>query len=47
MAYAETDNMKAAENKLLKFKPEHNVHEISNAQEKKGYVYAIKGSKRQ
>ena len=37
--------MKKSENKLLKAKPRHNDHKKSNAAEKSGYVYVLKGKK--
>ena len=46
MYYAETENMKEAENKLLESKDHrHNVRRRSNVEEKRGYVYVIKGRK--
>lgn len=45
--YSRTQNMKAAENKLLQAGPgRHNVQKTSGAQPKPGKVYTIKGKKR-
>lgn len=44
--YSRTQNMKAAEDKLLKAGPgRHNVQKTSGAQSKPGTVYTIKGKK--
>ena len=46
MYVAPTTNMMKAEDKLLgSGYGVHNVHEMSNAQETNGYIYAIKGKK--
>ena len=46
MYYAETENMKTAENRLLDYRDyRHNVQKSSNAQEKAGYIYVIQGRK--
>ena len=45
--YSGTQNMKAAENKLLQAGPgRHNVQKTSGAQPKPGTAYTIKGAKR-
>ena len=45
--YSQTQNMKAAEDKLLKAGPgRHNVQKTSGAQPKPGAAYTIKGAKR-
>jgi len=47
MYYAETTNMKRAENLLLAANDtRHNVHEVSNADDSPGYVYFIQGQRR-
>lgn len=43
MLFAKTQNMYYAENRLLEHRPRHNKQRISNAPEKSGYVYVIKG----
>ena len=46
MYYFKTENMRKAEDKLLEQAPGiHNVQQRSNAEDKPGYVYAIKGRK--
>ena len=48
MYYAKTQNMRLAENRLLKSRKgdyRYNDHETSNQDEKPGYVYLIKGRK--
>ena len=46
MYYANTDNMKSAEDKLFKIKvPPENVQTRSNISEEPGYVYVIVGTK--
>ena len=50
MFYAETTNMKSAENKLLQLASEneagrHNDHRNSNVGNENGYVYIIQGKK--
>ena len=40
-----TQNMRKAEDRLLQQAGTHNVQERSNAPDKPGYVYAIKGRK--
>ncbi len=50
MFYAETTNMKLAENKLLQLASEneagrHNDHQNSNVGNQNGYVYIIQGKK--
>ena len=48
MYYAETQNMRLAEDKLLSIRvPRYNIQDISNAQEDDGYVYVIKGRRQQ
>ena len=48
MYYARTENMKLAENKLLrKRKPPDNKQSESNTTEEGGYVYVINGQRRQ
>ena len=48
MYYAETTNMKTAENRLLHdFNFEYNKQRNSNVPEEKGYVYIITGNKLQ
>ena len=48
MYYAETQNMKQAENKLFDAKKgsyRYSDHQASNQEEEPGYVYLIKGKK--
>ncbi len=45
MFVAPTNDMKKAENKLLRNSLRHNTHERSNAPNKPGKVYVIKGKK--
>ena len=50
MFYADTTNMKYAENRLLKLAKEkgaaiHNEHKKSNVGEEEGFVYIIQGKK--
>ena len=48
MYYAETQNMRLAEDKLLSIRvPRYNIQDISNAQEDDGYVYVINGRRQQ
>lgn len=52
MYYAETRNMRLAEDRLLKAAFEsgggrHNQHTLSNASEEPGYVYVIQGRRYQ
>jgi len=43
--HADTRNMMKAEDKLLKENPLHNQQKLSNAPERPGKVYVIKGGK--
>ena len=45
MYYAKTDNIRRAEDKLLRFHGRHNVHKRSGVKERRGYIYVILGKK--
>jgi len=45
MYVARTRNKMKAEDKLLRTPGRHNFHQLSNAQEAAGYVYAVTGKK--
>jgi len=46
MFYVRTENMKRAENILLRNNPPESHHTQSNTDAKRGYVYVIKGKKK-
>ena len=46
MYYTRTDNMYRAETRLLQgHEFRHNMHDVSNASEERGFVYVVKGKR--